>query len=84
MKQKNKFSYRELASIVAEAHKKLDILAKKFHELQTYFIAFVEYKGDNIQFNHWMNNKIKEMQSELQGNEQSNEQNMERSTADQG
>ena len=82
MKQK-KLTYKQLASITAETHKKLDILAQKAHELQTYFIAYVEYKGDNIEFNHWMNKRIKEMQSELQKNEQTNEPHLERSTTDQ-
>ena len=60
------------------------MLANKYSELQSYFIAYVEYKGDNIEFNSWMNVKIKEMQDELQKNEQPNEKDLERSTANQG
>ena len=58
------------------------MLAEKYNELQTYFIAYVEYKNDNIKFNDWMNSKLKEMKDELQSNEQSNEKNMEASTTD--
>ena len=74
---KKKLSYKEIEGLLADAHRKLDILASKFHELQTYFIAYVEYKGENIMFNDWMNDKIKETKNELQKNEQSDEPNME-------
>ena len=69
--------YKEYEGLLADAHKKLDILAQRYHELQTYFIAYVEYNGHNVKFNDWMNVKIKEMQNELQKNEQPNESNME-------
>ena len=65
-KNKKKMGYKQYAGLLYEAHKKLEILAQKYHELQTYFIAYVEYKGDNIQFNDWMNTRIKAMESELQ------------------
>ena len=74
---KKKIGYKQFEHLLADAHKKLDMLANKYSELQTYFIAYVEYKGDNIKFNEWMNQRIKEMQDELQKNEHSNEQHME-------
>ncbi len=69
-KQKRKrLGYKEYEGLLSEAHQKLDILASKFHELQTYFIAYVEFKKDNTVFNDWMNVRIKEMQVELETKE---------------
>ena len=76
-KTRKKLGYKEYEGLLADAHKKLDILAQRYHELQTYFIAYVEYNGHNVKFNDWMNVKIKEMQNELQKKEQPNESNME-------
>ena len=84
-KQKTKkLGYKQYEGLLSEAHQKLEYLAKIHHELQTYFIAYVEFKGDNIVFNTWMNERIKEMESELQKNDKSNEQHMEASTTNQG
>ena len=84
-KQKTKkLGYKQYESLLSEAHQKLELLAQRHHELQTYFIAYVEFKGDNIVFNAWMNERIKEMESELQKNDKSNEQHLEASTANQG
>ena len=91
-KQKHKkLGYKEYEALLSEAHQKLEILASKVHELQTYLIAYVEYSGDNVSFNEWMNVKIKEMQteikkkeeakSELQANDNPNGQHLEASTA---
>ena len=65
-KGKKKMGYKQYAGLLYEAHKNLEILAQRYQELQTYFIAYVEYKGDNIQFNDWMNTRIKAMASEVQ------------------
>ena len=81
---KKKLGYKQYETLLAQAHQKLDLLAQKHHELQTYFIAYVEYKGENILFNDWMNVKIKEMKDELQENEHSNEPHLEGSTTNQG
>ena len=62
---KKKVGYKQYERLLALAHEKLEILAEKFHELQTYFIAYVEYRGDNIEFNEWMNVRIKEMEAEI-------------------
>ena len=67
--KKKKIGYKQYERLLAEAHQKLDILAQKFHELQTYFIAYVEYKGDNLLFNEWMNVRIEEMKAELKEKE---------------
>ena len=63
---KKKVGYKQYERLLALAHQKLEILAEKFHELQTYFIAYVEYRGDNLEFNDWMNKRIKEMETEVQ------------------
>ena len=70
---KKKLSYKQYERLLAQAHQKLEILAQKYQELnqkyqeiQTYFIAYVEYKNDNILFNDWMNVRIKEMEAEVQ------------------
>ena len=62
---RKKIGYKQYESLLAQSHQKLDLLAQKFHELQTYFIAYVEYRGDNIEFNEWMNVRIKEMEAEV-------------------
>ena len=63
---KKKMGYTQYERLLSLAHQKLEILAEKFHELQTYFIAYVEYRGDNLEFNDWMNKRIKEMETEVQ------------------
>ena len=70
-KQKHKkLGYKEYAALLSEAHQKIEILASKVHEIQTYLIAYIEYSGDNILFNEWMNVKIKEMQAEVKEQEE--------------
>ena len=69
-----KLGYKQYASLLAQAHQKLELLAEKFHELQTYFIAYVEYCGHNIEFNDWMNKRIKEMETQIQQEKESKEQ----------
>ena len=70
-KQKHKkLGYKEYEALLSEAHQKLEILASKVHELQTYLIAYIEYSGDNISFNEWMNVKIKEMRAEIKEKEE--------------
>ena len=70
---RKKLSYKQYAGLLTQAHQKLDIvnqkldmLAQKYEELQTYFIAYVEYQGQNVLFNDWMNVRIKEMEAEVQ------------------
>ena len=84
-KQKTKkLGYKQYEELLSQAHQKLEFLAQRHQELQSYFVAYVEFKGDNIIFNEWMNQRIKEMESELQKNDKSNEQHLEASTANQG
>ena len=71
---KKKLGYKQYESLLAQAHQKLEILAQKFHELQTYFIAYVEYRGHNMEFNDWMNKRIKEMELEKDQKEHANEE----------
>ena len=84
-KQKTKkLGYKQYEGLLSEAHQKLELLAQKHQELQSYFIAYVEFKNDNIIFNDWMNEKIKEANNELRENDQSNGEHLETSTANQG
>ena len=84
-KQKTKkLGYKQYEQLLSQAHQKLEFLAQRHQELQSYFIAYVEFKGDNIIFNDWMNVKIKEMQDELQKNDQSNGEHLETSPANEG
>ena len=62
---KKKIGYKQYAALLSQAHQKLDILAQRYQELQTYFISYVEFRGDNIAFNDWMNKRIAEMNTEL-------------------
>tara|TARA_Y100000310_G_scaffold149546_1_gene148895 strand:- start:697 stop:939 length:243 start_codon:yes stop_codon:yes gene_type:complete len=63
---KKKIGYKKFEELLSQAHQKIHFLADKFQELQTYFISYVEYRGDNIKFNEWMNIRIKELQSEAE------------------
>ena len=84
-KQKTKkLGYKQYEGLLSQAHQKLEYLAQRHQELQSYFIAYVEFKGDNIVFNDWMNKRIKEMEDELRENDQPDEQHLEADTANQG
>jgi hypothetical protein len=62
---KKKIGYKQYEHLLSLAHQKIELLAEKFHELQTYFIAYVEYRGHNVEFNDWMNKRIKTLQAEV-------------------
>ena len=59
---KKKLGYKQYESLLADAHRKLDILAQRVHELQTYFIGYVEYKGDKISFTEFIESKVKKIE----------------------
>jgi hypothetical protein len=65
-KNKKKLGYSQYEDLLANAHQKLDFLAEKFQELQTYFIGYVEFHGENVEFNSWMEDRIKEMEAQIQ------------------
>mgnify|MGYP003154192179 FL=1 len=65
-KNKKKLGYSQYENLLANAHQKLDFLAEKFQELQTYFIGYVEFHGENVEFNSWMETRIKEMEAQIQ------------------
>ena len=67
---RKKLGYKEYERLLAEAHQKIEMIAKAHHELQTYFIAYVEFEGKNILFNEWMNERIKTMKAELKKKEE--------------
>ena len=70
---KKKMGYNQYEKLLALAHQKLEFLAEKIQELQTYFIAYVEYRDDNVNFNAWMNKRIKETKNETQKAEKEKE-----------
>ena len=65
-KTKKKLGYSQYENLLANAHQKLDFLAEKFQELQTYFIGYVEFHGENVEFNSWMETRIKEAEAQIQ------------------
>ena len=65
-KNKKKLGYSQYEDLLANAHQKLDFLADKFQELQTYFIGYVEFHGENVEFNSWMEARINEMEAKMQ------------------
>ena len=72
-KNKKKLGYSQYEKVLSDHNYKLEILAQRYSELQTYFIGFLEFTGKNLEFNEWMNDRIKEMQKEVKENEQSQE-----------
>ena len=84
-KQKTKkLGYKQYENLLSKAHQRIEFLAQRHQELQSYFIGYVEFKGDNITFNGWMNERIKEMENELRENDQPNGEHLEANTANQG
>ena len=65
-KGKKKLGYSQYEKLLANAHQKADFLADKFQELQTYFVGYVEFHGENVEFNSWMEARIKEMEAKMQ------------------
>ena len=65
-KNKKKLGYSQYEDLLANAHQKLDFLAEKFQELQTYFVGYVEFNGENVEFNSWMEARINEMEAKMQ------------------
>ena len=65
-KNKKKLGYSQYEDLLANAHQKADFLANKFQELQTYFIGYVEFHGENVEFNNWMEARIKETAAKVQ------------------
>jgi hypothetical protein len=65
-KNKKKLGYSQYEDLLANAHQKIDFLADKFQELQTYFIGYVEFHGENVEFHAWMETRIKELEAQMQ------------------
>ena len=65
-KNKKKLGYSQYEDLLADAHRKLDFLAERYQELQTYFIGYVEFHGENVEFNNWMEARIKETAAKVQ------------------
>ena len=71
---KKKMGYKQYEKLLALAHQKSEILAERCKELQTYFMAYVEYRGDNIEFNTWMIKRNEEIEAEMQKVNEAKEQ----------
>ena len=52
----------------------IDFLMERFQEIQTYFIGYVEFHGENIEFNNWMEKRFKEAQEKLNKEDLVNEE----------
>ena len=73
---KKKMGYKQFEKLLALAHQKSEFLAEKIQELQSYFIAYIEYRGDNIEFNTWMNKRVEEIKIKAQNNEKKEEEHV--------
>jgi hypothetical protein len=62
---KKKLGYKQYEKLLALSHQKSEILAKRVQELQTYLVAYIEYRNDNIGFNDFINKRIIKEQDEL-------------------
>ena len=58
--KKKKLGYSEYEDLLADAHRKLDFLAEKFQEFQTYFVGYIEFHEENVEFHDWMEQRINE------------------------
>ena len=73
-KNKKKLGYSQYEELLSQAHQKLEILARKYQELQTYLIGYMEFRGDSIEFNSWMNERLEEMKKEYEKTQQPHEE----------
>ena len=64
-RSKKKLGYSQYEKAIADHDYKLELLAQKYNELQTYFLGFIEFTGKSLEFHHWMNDRIKETQEEM-------------------
>ena len=79
---KKKLGYKQFEGLLAEAHRKIEILSTSFHELQTFFIGYIEYNEDNVKVNSWMQKRLKELADEARRNDKANEPHLEGSRTD--
>ena len=70
---KKKLGYKQYEKLLAQAHQKIEMIAQNVHEIQTYFIAYIEFNGDELKFNGWMNKRIEEMKAEAKDKENTNQ-----------
>jgi|TARA_R100001530_G_scaffold101662_1_gene70709 hypothetical protein len=65
-KNKKKLGYSQYEDLLADAHRKIDFLADKYQELQTYFIGYVEFHEENVEFHDWIEKRIKEAKAQAE------------------
>jgi hypothetical protein len=62
---KKKMGYKQYEKLLALAHQKSEILAQRVQTLQSYLVTYIEYRGDNIGFNDFINKRVIKEQDEL-------------------
>ena len=75
-KGKKKLGYSQYEKVLSDHNYKLETLAQRYSELQTYFIGFIEFTGKNLEFHEWMNARIKEMQEKMEADKESQEKDV--------
>ena len=75
-KSKKKLGYSQYEKVLSDHTYKLETLAQRYSELQTYFIGFIEFTGKNLEFHEWMNARIKEMQEKMEADKESQEKDV--------
>jgi hypothetical protein len=62
---KKKMGYKQYEKLLALAHQKSEILAQRIQTLQSYLVTYIEYSGDMIEFNDFINKRVIKEQNEL-------------------
>jgi hypothetical protein len=62
---KKKMGYKQYEKLLALAHQKSEILAQRVQTLQSYLVTYIEYSGDMIEFNDFINKRVIKEQNEL-------------------
>ena len=68
-KNKKKLGYSQYEAVLSDHNYKLEILAQRYSELQSYFLGFLEFTGKSLEFHEWMKARIEEMKKEVEENE---------------
>mgnify|MGYP003137130118 CR=1 FL=1 len=71
-KNKKKMGYKQYEQLLALAHKKCEILAERYKELQIYFMEYIDFNDHNTPFNNWMEERSKKRQAEIAQQENAN------------
>ena len=72
-KNKKKLGYSQYEAVLSDHNYKLEILAQRYSELQTYFLGFLEFTGKNLEFHEWMKARVEEMKKEVDADKEKEE-----------